>query len=114
MNIELLRAAMAANKCTPKPHNISGLGDVFIRNLTIAETEENNNSKAKGEEGEKNTYARNLLRMLCDAKGNRLPFTEEDVAAMGLQPIETLLDAQKKIDQAVGLGTPGAEEAKKG
>ncbi len=113
MNLEMLRAAMAQNKTKPTLSDIPGLGKVYLRNLTIAEAEEFNENKP--DDGtQNNIYARNLLRMMCDAQGNRLAYSEADVVAMSEQPLKTLSDIQAAIDQAIGTGNLGAEAAKKG
>lgn len=87
MDREQLITAMrqtAAQK--PRPVVVEGWGTVYLRELTVAEVEEQTRDAESKED--KNRLARSAARLLCDEDGKRLfdPDSAEDVALLATQP----------------------------
>lgn len=99
MNLKQLREAMAKTaQPAPVSVDVPGWGVVYVRPSTVGEVDE-----ARTQAQDKNAIARGILRQLCDADGNRLPFTDEDVQAMAAQPWTQITAIRDAIDKA----TPG-------
>lgn len=119
MNREQLLAAMDTVAAEPpRPVSIRGLGDVFIREITIgdvdqqiADRKEAEREEAKAlEEGKpitaemrrKRSLARGACRLLCDEAGRLLldPNNPDDVAKMAKLPLRVLNAIDKASEQS--------------
>lgn len=95
--LEALLGAMndlAAEK--PRAVHIKGLGDVFIREITVGEIDEQIADTAESKD--KRAIARGACRLLCDENGKRLmdPTNADHVSAMARLPVRVL----KAINEA--------------
>ena len=100
--LEALLGAMdstAAEK--PRSVHIKGLGDVFIREITIGEVDDQiaDNAYQKNKRG----IARGACRLLSDETGKRLldPDNDEHVAKMAKLPIRVLTAINKASEDKV-------------
>jgi hypothetical protein len=88
--------AAAAHAAKPVPVQVPGFGTVYVRPLTVQETEANVTEDAKApQEGR---FARGLARLICDEKGHRLfnPPSAEVVKLLSeipWQQLQPLMDA---------------------
>lgn len=87
MNRDALIAAMQATAAqAPRPVNVPGWGEVFVRSVTVEEIE----AQTEDTEGAKDKHkiARGVARVLCDAEGNALldPTNDEHVKLIAKQP----------------------------
>lgn len=86
----------------PKQVPVAGLGNVFVRPLTVEETEIQNQNSADVLVGER--FARGIARLICDEEGKRLfdPPTAEDVKLFASLPWESaqLLMSTSRADDA--------------
>jgi hypothetical protein len=91
MNREELIAAMQATAAnTPRPVKVPGWGNIHVRDVTVAEVEEQNDDTADPKN--KLRLARAAARVICEADGKRLfdPGDEADVALLAKQPWKLL------------------------
>ena len=91
MNREELIAAMRATATeAPRAVTVPKWGTVYVRDVTVAEVEEQTNDTA--DKKDKQRIARAVARILCDEQGNRLfdPEDQDDVALLARQPWKLL------------------------
>lgn len=95
---------MAAEK--PRAVHIKGLGDVFIREITIGEMDAQIEDTA--DKKNKRGIARGACRLLADEAGNRLldPENSDHVDRMAKLPIRVLtaIDKASELDKAEDPG----------
>ena len=103
---ELLAAMEASSAVKPRLVKVPGLGDVYIRALTIADVDE---ERADIDKKDKASAARGACRVLSDENGNRLldPSNPDDVAAMSKQPMRVLIALNKAAEEAEKEAEPG-------
>lgn len=82
----LIAAMQATASSAPSSVEVPGWGTVYVRQLTVAEVEEQAADTADGQD--KHRIARAAARVLCDASGERLmdPRSDDDVALIAAQP----------------------------
>lgn len=91
MNREELIAAMQATATeAPRAVTVPKWGTVYIRDVTVAEVEEQTDDTA--DKKDRRRIARAVARVLCDEKGTRLfdPDDPDDVALLAKQPWKLL------------------------
>lgn len=102
MALSTLDALMGAlrQNAVQKPRSVSikGLGDVYIRELTVGEIDEQIEDVEKTKD--KRRAARGACRLFSDENGNRLldPDNEEHVAEMAKQPWSVLRAINESAD----------------
>lgn len=124
MNRAELMAAMQAT-ATEKPRKITikGWGDVYVRNLTVAEVDEQSQEQRQGadETVDPNTLspvelmrrnkgyrlARSAARLICDENGKKLFDRDnpDDVALLASQPwkyLHQVLNTSDDFDEVAG------------
>lgn len=105
MDRETLLAAMRETaRAKPTPVKVAEWGTVYIRNLTVAEVEEQADDTS--DKKDKNRIARAAARVIADEKGKRIfdPNNADDISLIASQPWSLL----RKVLQASGseLGDP--------
>ena len=98
----LIAAMRATAAAAPASVDVPGWGTVYVRQLTVAEVEE----QAADTEGaqDKDRIARPAARVLSDADGQRVfdPKSEEDVALLAGQPWTLLRQVLELSDPKAG------------
>lgn len=82
----LIAAMQATAGGAPAPVEVAGWGTIYVRQLTVAEVEEQAADTEAKED--KHRIARAAARVICGADGERLfdPRSEADVALIASQP----------------------------
>lgn len=84
----------------PKAVTVKGLGQVYVRPLTVAEVDEQN---SEIDQKSKTGLARGAARLLCDENGKRLldPNNEADVKALSALPWSQLRQLLQASDDDI-------------
>lgn len=114
MDRAALIAAMqttAASAASPRPVDVPGWPRVFVRALTVAEVDVNN--EADNTSTDKRRIARGAARVMCDEAGVRLfdANNDADVTLIASQPWPLLQAVVAKANAINGAGEAGAVEA---
>lgn len=113
---ELISGMKAAAKQTLHKVTLQGIGDVYTRELTVAEVETEKELAALFEDGQtdKRPIARGACKLICDESGVLLldPQNEEDVALVASLPWRVLGDFFKEHQKQNAISEEGVNEAK--
>lgn len=103
---DLVKFFSEANKPKLSKVSIEGLGDIYVRALTVQEVEEQINDMDS-----ENKIARNIARVLCNEDGERLldPNNDSDVALIASQPWESIMPIRQAIDKLSEAKKPLAD-----
>lgn len=87
---ELIAAMRATAAEPPRKVTVPKWGDVYVRDVSVAEIEDQ--TEDTGDKKDKHKIARAAARVLCDAEGNLLFSADdpEDVALLARQPWKLL------------------------
>jgi len=102
---DLIAAMQATAARAPRPVDVPGWGQIFVRDVTVAEVEEQNEDTA--DQKDKLRLARGAARVICDEAGARLfdPGSEDDVKLLAAQPWRLLrLALADETDKAADPG----------
>jgi hypothetical protein len=97
----------AAASEKPRAVDVKGWGTIHVREITVAEVEQQNDDTANKKD--KNRIARAAARILCDEAGTRLfdPENEADVALLAKQTWKRLLAVINAGDEDIKAATAG-------
>lgn len=98
----LIAAMQATASAAPKPVTVEGWGTVYVRQLTVAEVEEQTADTEQKQD--KHRIARAAARVLCDAEGARIfdPGNADDVGLLARQPWALLRHVLETSDAKAG------------
>jgi hypothetical protein len=84
---ELMEAMRKTATASPQAVDVPEWGRVYVREITVAEIDEQT-SDIEGGEKDRKRFARAAARIICDEKGNRIfdPANDEHVDLIAKQP----------------------------
>jgi hypothetical protein len=109
----LLKAMQATASPKPRKVTVEGWGDLFVKSLTVAEVQE---QQQTGDVNDKRTLAVGAARIICDENGALIfnPADNADIELLAQQPWALLSKVITASSDFNGTSTKGQEEAKKG
>lgn len=99
---DLIAAMRATASSKPRAVKTKSWGTVFVREVTVAEIDEQTSDTADGKD--KNRIARGAARVICDEDGKRLfdPANEADVELLASQPWSLLRAVIRDVGDSEG------------
>src|SRR5262245_49531589 len=85
---ELIAAMQATAARKPRAVETEAWGTVYVRDITVAEVDEQQAEEQEDEDDKRTRIARGAARIICDAEGNRIfdPESKADVELLASQP----------------------------
>jgi hypothetical protein len=112
----LIKAMQATASLKPRKVFVEGWGDLFVKSLTVAEVQAQQERNQDADVKDKRTLAIGAANIICDENGV-LVFDsnkKEDIDLLSMQPWAMLSKVITASSDFNGLSEAGQEEAKKG